>query len=180
MNTPDLITMIGNVSRSLYPVQHLISGAAYVVGILFFMTALAKFRKIADHRANSSSQEKMFSPAMYLLFGAMLVYLPSALEVVSNTAFGTGNILTYEPLKPTNVYSAMGLLIRTAGGIWFIRGCVMLAHASNPGTQQGPKGLAFLVAGVMAVNFDNTIAAFNSALLYLAKITLAVKASQGY
>lgn len=180
MNTPDLMTIIGNISRSLYPVQHLITGFAYLLGILFFMIAIAKFRKIADHRAQSSSHEKMFSPLMYLLFGAVFLYLPSALVVFANTTFGSSNVLTYTKLEPANIYSAMGLLIRTAGIIWFIRGSILLVHASQPGTQEGPKGLAFLIAGVFAMNFDNTVATINKLLTYITQMTLAVKSSAGY
>ncbi len=180
MNTPDLITIIGNVSRSLYPIQHLITGGAYLLGIVFFITAIAKLRKIADHRANSSSQEKIFSPLMYLLMGGIFVYLPTAMVAMANTAFGVGNVLTYPSLTPSSIYSAMGLVIRTAGLLWFIRGCVLVVHSSQPGTQEGPKGMAFMVAGVLAMNFDNTISILNSAFAYFAKITLAAKASQGY
>lgn len=180
MNTPDLVTIIGNISRSLYPVQHLITGFAYLLGILFFITAISKFRKMADRRAQSSSQEKMFSPLMYLLFGAIFIYLPSALLVLSNTTFGTGNVLNYTKLEPTSIYSSIGLMIRTAGILWFIRGSVLLVQASHPGTQEGPKGLVFLIAGVLAMNFDNTVSTINKLLEYITQVTLAVKSSQGY
>ena len=86
MTTTDLVTMIGNLSRSLYPVQKFISGGAYILGILFFITALSKLKKIGDKRAQSSSSEKMFTPMMFLLMGAFLLYLPSVFHVMANTA----------------------------------------------------------------------------------------------
>ncbi|MGC1181927.1 DUF308 domain-containing protein [Legionella sp.] len=162
MTTTDLVTILGNISQSLYPLQRLISGGAYLLGILFFITAITKLLKIADRRTQSPSQEKMFTPMMYLLFGALLVYLPSALNVVANTAFGVGNVLTYASYNPTNIYSSMGLLIRTAGLLWFVRGCVLVTHASEPGKQQGPKGLIFILAGILSMNFDNTVSMLNS------------------
>ncbi|WP_454786039.1 type IV secretion protein IcmC [Legionella sp. WA2024007413] len=180
MNTPDLVTMIGNLSRSLYPVQHLITGGAYILGILFFWTAISKLRNIADHRAQSSSQEKMFAPMMYLLFGAALLYLPTALDVMANTTFGVGNILTYTSYNPSNIFSSMGLVIQTAGVLWFVRGSVLVAQASQPGTQHGPKGLVFIIAGVLAMNFDNTIAMLNYVMSSMARWTSAITASQGY
>ncbi|KTC90961.1 type IV secretion protein IcmC [Fluoribacter dumoffii] len=180
MNTPDLIAIIGNISRSLYPVQHLITGGAYVLGILFFMTAIAKFRKIADHRAQSSSQEKMFTPVMYLLMGAGLLYLPTVLNAMANTTFGVGNVLTYTSYNPSNIFSSMGLVIQTAGVLWFVRGTVLVAHASQPGTQHGPKGLAFIIAGVLAMNFDNTIAMLNYIMNAIVSWSMVIKSSQGY
>ena len=74
----------------------------------------------------------------------------------------------------------MGLLIRTAGILWFVRGCVLVAHASEPGTQEGPKGLAFICAGVLAMNFDNTISVLNYILNSVMTWTQAIKNSQGY
>jgi len=180
MNSEDLITILGNISQSLFPIQRLITGGAYILGILFFITAISKLRKIGDHRAQSHSQEKMFTPLMYLLIGAALLYLPSALDLMANTAFGIGNVLTYSDYNQGNIYSVMGLFIRTAGIIWFVRGCVLVAYASEPGAQNGPKGLVFIVAGILAINFDNTVAMVNTLFGHVMDITLSVKSSQGF
>ncbi len=180
MTMLDLVTILGNISQSLYPLQRLITGGAYLLGILFFITAISKLLKIGDRRAQSPSREKMFGPMMYLLIGAILLYLPTALNIAANTAFGVGNVLTYSSYDPTNIYSSMGLLIRTAGVLWFVRGCVLVAQASEPGAQHGPKGLAFIFAGILSMNFDNTISALNTVMSDLTTWSLAIKSSQGY
>jgi hypothetical protein len=180
MNMIELTTIIGNFSQSLYPVQRLISGFAYLLGILFFITAIEKFKKIGDKRAQSSSQEKMYTPMMYMSIGAVLLYLPTALHTVANTAFGVGNVISYTNYNPTNIYSSMGLVIRTVGIVWFVRGCVLVAHASEPGTKDGTKGLLFILAGVFAINFDNSIALINYTLNSLISWTMKLKTSQGF
>lgn len=181
MNIPDLVTMLGNLSQSLFPLQRLITGGAYLLGILFFIKAIAVLRKIADHKAQSQSQEKMYTPMMYILMGSGLLFLPSAISMMANTTFGSGNVLTYGNYNRTNIYSTMGLLIRTAGLLWFVRGCVLIAHSSEPsGAKEGMKGLLFLIAGIFSMNFDNTISMINSIISWLVKVTLAVKSSQGF
>jgi uncharacterized membrane protein HdeD (DUF308 family) len=180
MTTIDLVSILGNISQSLYPIQHLISGGAYLLGILFFITSIMKFMKIGNHRAQGSSQEKMYSPIIYMVIGAILLYLPSALNLAANTAFGVGNVLTYTNYNPTNIYSSMGLLIRTAGVLWFVRGCVLVAQASEPGTQHGPKGLVFIIAGILSMNFDNTVSILNNLMGDIATLTVAIKNSQGF
>ncbi len=180
MNFPDLVTLLGNLSQSLFPVQRLITGAAYLLGILFFIKAITILKKIGDHRTQSHSQEKMYTPMMYFLFGAALLFLPTALSVMANTAFGTGNVLTYSNYNRTNIYSAMGLVIRTAGLLWFVRGCVLVAHSSEPGGKEGMKGLLFVIAGIFAMNFDNTVSMINSIVAGLLKMTLSFKSSQGF
>ena len=181
MNTTlDLVTILGNISHSLYPLQRLITGGAYLLGVLFFITAVMKFLKVADRRTQSPSQEKMYSPMMYLLFGAILLYLPSALNLAANTAFGVGNVLTYTTYNPTNIYSSMGLFIRTAGILWFVRGCVLVAQSSEPGAKHGPKGLVFIIAGILSMNFDNTVGMLNTIMVNIAAWSVALKNSQGF
>lgn len=180
MTSLDIVTLLGNISHSLYPVQRLVSGAAYIFGILFFITAISKFRKIADQRAQSSNHGGVFSSLMYLLFGALLLYLPSALEVASNTAFGVGNVLTYQYHNPYDIYSTIGLFVRTAGVIWFIRGCVLIVQASEPGVKHGPKALVFIFAGILSINFDSTVSVLNNTMGRIANWSVAIKNSQGY
>ncbi|MDP1602061.1 MAG: type IV secretion protein IcmC [Legionella sp.] len=175
----DLIAMLGNLSQSFFSIQHIVSGLAYLLGVLFFMKAIQKFHKIGDKKSHSPSQEKMFVPAAYLLAGTALVFLPSMLGVLSNTVFGAGNVLQYATYTPYSVYGAMGIIIRTAGVIWFIRGCVLLAHASEPGVQEGPKGVMFLIAGIFSMNFDSTVAYLNWAVAQLLSYTLTAPATTG-
>ncbi|WP_028388606.1 hypothetical protein [Legionella fairfieldensis] len=178
MNSTDLTQMIGNLSRSLFPIQHLLSGLAYLMGIVFFMIALSKLKKIGG--AGGHSQEKIFVPLAYFIGGSALLFMPSAFSALTNTAFGVGNILQYANYNPYDIYNSMGLIIQTAGVLWFIRGCVLLVHASEPGVQHGPKGLAFLCAGVLAMNFENTASFLNYVLEQLTSLTLTVKNMQGY
>lgn len=153
----DLIEMLGNLSRSLYPIQTLLTGLGYIVGIVCAIIAIGKFKKIGDSRARGGSNEKMFIPTLYLLIGVGLIFMPSSISVLSNTAFGVNNALQYTEYNPYNIYSIIELLIRTAGLLWFIRGSVLLMHASEPGVQEGPKGLLFIIAGILAMNLQGTI-----------------------
>ncbi|MCP0914054.1 MULTISPECIES: type IV secretion protein IcmC [Legionella] len=167
----DIVKMIGNISQALLHVQALVTGLAYLIGLLFVIVALKKLRKIGDARANSGSHEKIFVPLAYFLGGAVFIFLPTALIALSRTAFGPTNILGYTKYDPYNIYNAMKVVIQTAGLIWFVRGSVMLVHSSNPGVQEGPKGLAFIVAGILAMNFQGTIDALNYFMDYLLKLT---------
>ena len=173
MKITDLTTILGNLSQSLFPVQHLISGFAYVAGILFFSIALFKLHKIGDARAQSASHEKMIVPIIYMLIGAALIYLPSTIEIMANTAFGPGNILAYGTYNRYDIYSTMGLLIQTAGLIWFVRGTILITQATHPGAKkEGSKGLVFILAGILAMNFNNTVSIINSIINYATSVTL--------
>ncbi|ASQ46954.1 type IV secretion protein IcmC [Legionella clemsonensis] len=177
MNSTDLVTIIGNLSRSLFPVQHLISGGAYLLGLIFFILALTKLKKIGG--SGGRSNERIFVPIVYLIGAAALLYLPTAVSLMANTAFGTGNVLQYTSYNPYNIYSSMLLVIQTAGLIWFVRGCVLLIHASEPGVQWGPKGLVFLCAGVLAMNFQNTASMLAAIVNQLVHLSITIRGYTG-
>ena len=100
MTNANLISMIGNVSQSLVPVQGLIKGLGYLLGILFIVTALTKFKKIADSQGHGSSQQKTAGPIIYFFVGAMLLFLPSMMAILSSSTFGTNNVLQYIQYNP--------------------------------------------------------------------------------
>jgi hypothetical protein len=168
MTQIDLITMIGNLSRSIFSVQRLLTGFAYVLGLLFIIKAIKEFKKFGER----SGQHKIGVPIVYLLMGSFLLFLPSVNDLLANTVFGAGNILQYAQYKSFDIQSSMGLIIRTAGIIWFIRGCVLLTHAGEGGAKEGPKGMLFLCAGILAMNFDNSIYYLDWAMGHIASYTL--------
>lgn len=167
----DLVAMIGNVSQSMFSIQRLLYGGAYVLGVFFIFKALGKFRSIGDKR--SQSAERLFAPTAYLIGGAAMLFLPTTLATMANTFFGVGNVLQYTHYSPYDIYSSMGLIIRTAGVLWFIRGCVLLVSASHPGVQEGPKGMMFVIAGILAMNFENTVSVLTWVINRIASLTLA-------
>jgi hypothetical protein len=167
----DLVAMLGNLSRSLSSFDTLLTGLGYLIGIVFMITAMSKFRKIGDARASSGSQEKLFIPVAYFFGGAALIFLPSMLTTLSDTVFGSSNVLQYIQYNPYSVYNSMGIVVQTAGLIWFIRGCVLLVHGSEPGVQEGPKGLAFVAGGILAMNFEYTMGALNYIVSHLLDLT---------
>jgi len=167
MNDANLISMIGNVSQSLLSVESLIAGLGYLIGILFIISAITKFKKIGDAKAHSSAPEKPTAAILFLVVGAALLFLPSMVSVLSNSAFGTGNILQYIPYKPYDIYNSMQIVIQMAGLIWFVRGCVLLVHGGQPGAKEGPKGFAFIIAGILAMNFEATYGMLNYIMVHL-------------
>ncbi len=166
----DLVAMLGNLSASLPSIERLLGGLSYLLGTAFMVISLQKFKEMLDELGRA----KYVVPFAYFLAACALFYLPSVIDTFSRTLFGTGyNVLAYTPAARTNVYQAMILLIQTAGFIWFIRGCVLLAHASQPEQGQegskgmGPKGLMFIFAGLFGINVNSTMAMLNNGVASL-------------
>lgn len=179
MKDIDLIQMLGNLSRSLQSVAHLVGGVSYLTGIFFIYIGLLKFKKMAMTKSGSS-RETNATPIAYIVGGAALLFLPTTLSVVGNSTFGNSNVLQYTNYNPYDVLQSVIILINTVGLIWFVRGCILMVDASRPGHQAGAKGFFYLVAGVFALNFKLTLTFVNYFVENLVNISLTVKSVVGY
>lgn len=170
----DLSAMLSNVSKSLPSVQHLLGGVSYLLGIAFCITALFRFKDNVEKGQSSESESQPVVPLAYLLVGSALLYLPSMMNAMSTTLFGSNaSVLQYEGYQPYDIYGSVTILIETIGLLWFIRGCVLLSHSSHPEQGRtgskgfGGKGLLFIVAGLFAINFHSTVDMLDTAMTYL-------------
>lgn len=166
MTTADLIAIFGNLSQSLPALNQLLGGLSYLLGVVFYLNSFNKFKEILQE--GGGGHQKITVPAAYFLAGSALFFLPSMMQAFSYTLFGTGyNILAYSSANPYDIYQSIGMLVQTAGFLWFIRGCVLLAHASQPEQGQegskghGPKGFLFVIASLFAVNIHGTVSMLN-------------------
>lgn len=121
---------------------------------MFVVMSLMKLKKIGESSRQGQSEEKMTGVIIYFLMGASLIFMPSILPMLSNSAFGNGNILQYIPYNPYNVINSMEIVLQMAGLIWFLRGCALVVQGSKPGAKEGKKGLTFIAAGILAMNLQ--------------------------
>lgn len=167
------------ITSSLYSVQSLISGGAYILGISFVIKAIYSMKSLAESRAQHSAHSSMKEPVLYLLAGAMLIYLPTAVSIFLNTTFGVGaQILAYAPISSSNttlnnlfgqdstVGAVIALVVQVIGLIAFIRGWVLIARSTSQGHSQGGvgKGLAHVFGGILAMNIIGTLQVVNNTL----------------
>lgn len=173
----ELSGMLSNLSKSLPSVQYLLGGISYLGGIAFCFAALLRFRDNAEKSGEPDSKQVV--PFAFLAAGSALLFLPSMMDALSTTLFGSNSsVLEYSGYQPYDIYGSMTILIETIGIIWFIRGCVLIAHASDPEQGQkgskgvGPKGLMFIIAGLFGINFHSTVQMMDSVMNYLLSITI--------
>lgn len=163
----DLTAMLINLSNSMQPIQKLLSGMGYLFGLISMIIGLGKLKNVLQSR-QGNHQEGVGAGVVFILGGALLVYLPSSVSVFSNTFFGVSNVLSYSSPGVSPLYHAMMVIVETAGLLWFVRGTFLILGSTKPGDNKiGPKGLAFLVAGILAMNIEATISALTATLTYV-------------
>lgn len=178
MNNTDLITMLGNLGQSLTSVEQLIAGLSYLSGIVAVYVGLMKIKRNAE--SGGRGQEGHSVGISFILGGIALLYLPSSFKMLSDTAFGTHNILQYSNYHTPNIYDSIGILIQMAGLFWFVRGCIILIQSSKPGAQESHKGFFYICAGTLALNFTLTTSAVEYIVNSLVSSSFTFKKITGF
>ena len=173
------IDILTNIAANMAPVERLVSGSAYLIGIVFAIKALLSLKEMAERTASSATAKgSIKEPLMYFLVAAMLIYLPTAFQVMMNTTFGYSNILAYAPINSNNstldilfgqnsaVGESLAIIIQTIGLIAFVRGWVLIAKTASQGQPPGGtgKGLVHVFGGILAMNIVGTLQIINNTL----------------
>lgn len=154
----DAMQILINISNQINPIQRLVTAGAYILGLGFAFKGIYSLKVYGQSVSMMSSQTTLKTPLMYLFVGAMLIYLPTAMNIMMQTTFGTTSILSYTGAGSS--YYGQGLravlrLVQLIGVISFVRGWVILAQASGQGGHQGAsfgKAMTHIIGGVLAVN----------------------------
>lgn len=168
----DVYNVLANLAQSLVPVQKLIVGIAYVIGLAFAVKAIYSLKVYGEARTMMASHASLKEPLTYLAVAAIFIYFPTGLSIMLATTFGTSNIMQYAP-SDSNGFdisfidnSSLALLIQTIGAIAFVRGWVLIARAAGQGQQPGgtAKGLMHIFGGILAINIVLTLQIINNTL----------------
>ncbi|MGQ3888119.1 type IV secretion protein IcmC [Legionella sp. CNM-1927-20] len=170
--------IIINIAKNLIPVERLITGAAYVIGVFFAFKAIYSLKSYGESRTMMSSHASMKEPLVYLFVAGMFIYFPTGLGILLNTTFGSPNILGYVPVDSQNptlsalfgsdsaVGQSLTIIIQVIGLIAFVRGWVLIARSSSQGQPPGGlgKGMVHVFGGIVAMNIVLTLEIINNTL----------------
>ena len=173
-------SILDNLTPSLLQLEKLVTGSAYLIGVMFLIKGIMALKHAGEGKSNASQGHLMKEPILYLTSGAMLIYFPSAMDMILQTVYGSDEILSYNALESGNpivdaLFGSSGLFggslvifIQLIGLIAFVKGWVMLAKSANQqgGGQQGGIGKAgmHIFGGILAINIVQTINIINNTL----------------
>ena len=168
-----------NLANSLLPVEKLVTGAAYIIGIIFAMKAIMLLKSHADSRGQGG-QGGLKEPFVYFIVAGMLIYFPTGFEILMNTTFGYPTVLSYSSMSSNSTLinalfapdndmgSALALIIQVLGVFAFVKGWLMIAKASSGGQSSGAgntgKGLMHVFGGILAMNIIGTLQVISNTL----------------
>ncbi|PJD90571.1 MAG: type IV secretion protein IcmC [Legionella sp.] len=170
--------VLTNLANSLVPVEKMLTGAAYLMGLGFAIKAILTLKTHGEQRSSMSGTGNMKEAGIYLIVAAMLVYYPTAFEVIMNSTFGYDSVLAYAPMAAStpilgNIFGANSMvggslttIIQIVGLIAFIRGWLLIARGASQGQSGGGtgKGMMHVFGGILAMNIIGTLEVFHNTL----------------
>ena len=150
----DWIQMLNNLSNSLCSLEYMTIQVLRVVGICLVIAGLLGLTHIQTMRQHDSGERKeallkILAGISFITFGQYTV------PILVNTFFGqvnTGDFFDFS--SNANFMFAIERLVQFAGLIWVALGIHLLIKQDKGKQQESFKGWTYLVAGILALNFE--------------------------
>jgi hypothetical protein len=176
---PDITTILKNIQKIIRPITALICVFSYIAGVMMIFKAVIKLKKMGGLGTQMAMQQgDLMTILVNFLVGAVLIYIPNASDLLTNSLIGEtkslfsgGTDIDYSGLGAgsdilgygsndsnaqwAEVANTLFLYIQFFGFISFIKGWFMISHLGAQGTQQGTgtKGAVHVIGGIIAMNF---------------------------
>ncbi|HVE45063.1 MAG TPA: hypothetical protein VNC84_08060 [Gammaproteobacteria bacterium] len=167
--TLSVADMLINIGKQIPNITQLVKAFAFVAGFLFVINGVIKLKHAGEMRTQMSYEHSMLAPLVKILVGAMLIYLPSALQMGTVTFFA--DMAPYAYVPPENnplgsLLKAGALIIQLFGTIAFIRGLMILGKLGTQGGHQGGigKAVTHLIGGICCLNIYQFIGVISNTL----------------
>jgi intracellular multiplication protein IcmC len=178
----DIQTILNNVSGIIVPLTAMVLMISYAAGIYMIIHALTLMKKFGNMSMQAQPGE-LGGPLMQLVVGAVLIYLPTSTDALTNSLFGSSNsifgsgssinysnagygseILGYLPTDSfaqqwASMANTLVLYIQFVGLLSFVKGWFILSKSAGHGAQPGTvsKGITHIIGGIIAINFISAV-----------------------
>lgn len=148
-------TILANLAQQMPWLMKMVTAIAYVMGMYFIVFAILRLKQFGEQRTMMSPEHGLTGPIVYLTVGALLIFLPSAVQVGMSTFWTNPNPYGY--LQHQNQWAQFinicFVIVQFIGVIAFIRGLVILSHLgrhAQPGTLG--RGITHIIGGIFCIN----------------------------
>jgi intracellular multiplication protein IcmC len=148
--------MITHIVTQIPNLMRLITAIAYVMGMYFIFQGVLGLKHYGDQRTMMSGQPHLKGPLIFITIGALLLYLPTSVQVGISTFWTEPNPYGYlqEQDQWSQFINSCYMVVQLFGVIAFIRGLVILTHLGGHGGQPGTfgKGMTHIIGGILCIN----------------------------
>ncbi len=148
--------MITNIATQIPSLMRFVTALAYVMGMYMIFYGIMKLKQFGESRTMMSQSHELKGPIILLVVGALLLYLPTSVQVGLSTFWTEPNPYGY--LENTDEWAGFinncFLVIQLFGTIAFIRGLLILSRLGGHGGQPDTLGRAMthIIGGIFCIN----------------------------
>lgn len=149
-------SILVNLAQQVPNLMRLVTAIAYVLGMYFIIAGIIKLKHAGEMRTQMSQEHSLAGPLIYIAIGAMLLYLPSTVQIGLSTFWTNPNPYGYVNQQDqwSQFTNVVYIIVQFIGVLAFIRGLIILSHLSGHGGQPGTfaRGLTHIIGGILCVN----------------------------
>lgn len=150
-------SILANIQQNIPSLMRLVTAIAYVMGMYLIIDGIVKLKHVGEMRTQMSHEHHLTGPIVKIAIGAMLLYLPTSVQVGLSTFWTNPNPYGYviQQDQWEQFINICFLVVQFIGTVAFIRGLVMLSHiGSQGGGHQNSlsRGLTHVIGGILCIN----------------------------
>lgn len=86
----DLQDIMENLKKILTPAMLLLLSLSFVIGLVFLLKGLLLLKAFAQPLTQATRPGEIAGPMVYMFVGAVMIYIPTSTDILTNTLFGAG------------------------------------------------------------------------------------------
>jgi uncharacterized membrane protein HdeD (DUF308 family) len=148
-------TMLTNIAQSIPNLMQMVTAIAYVMGMVFIARGVVRLKHVGEMRTQMSHEHSLTGPLAQIAVGALLLYLPTSVQVGMSSFWTNPNPYGYLQQQDqwTQFINDCFLVVQFIGTIAFIRGLIILSHlGESSGQQKLSNGLTHIIGGIFCIN----------------------------
>lgn len=158
------VTIINNLATQIPYLMRLVTGIAYIMGLVFIIIGVFRMKHLGEMRTMMSHEHSIKTPLIYLMIGTALLYFPTTIDVALSTFWSQPNPYGYKENKGQwdSFFQSVFLILQLVGTIAVIRGFLILTQLGSQGQHGGGafgKGITHIVGGIFCINMYQFIKA---------------------
>ncbi|TAK74365.1 MAG: hypothetical protein EPO11_07015 [Gammaproteobacteria bacterium] len=155
-----LQNMLVTLAAQIPQLMSMVTAIAYVLGFYMVIMGIVGLKHAGEMRSMMSQEHSLKGPVILLAIGALLIYLPTSVNVGMSTFWTDPNPYGYSEYSDewSQFINVCYLIVQFIGTIAFIRGLIVLSHTADRGAHGSfSRGLTYIIGGVLCINIYQTV-----------------------
>lgn len=152
--TPESI--LANIQRNMPNLTRMVTAISYVMGLFMIISGVIKLKHVGEMRTQMSYEHSIARPITQIVIGALLLYLPTSIQVGMSSFWTNPNPYGYviQQDQWAQFINVCFMVVQFIGVVAFIRGLIILSHLGGHGGHQGSlgRGLTHVIGGILCIN----------------------------